>query len=89
QILVQNWFRGPTEHFKLNSLYFADGSELSQSEIESLVVYRGTPRPTASMVAIRTIRSTLALAMIRYGLAAVKSRVYGEADSDYARRPGW
>ncbi len=41
-ITVQNWFRGPTAHFKLDVFSFADGSELSQAEIEARVVYKGT-----------------------------------------------
>lgn len=41
-ITVQNWFRGPTEHFKLDVFFFADGSELSLAEIEARIVYKGT-----------------------------------------------
>jgi len=42
QIIVQNWYRGGTDHFKLNHFLFADGSELTQAEAESRVEYHGT-----------------------------------------------
>ncbi|MDH0892906.1 hypothetical protein N5C41_09570 [Pseudomonas sp. GD03985] len=41
-ITVQNWFRGPTAHFKLDVFSFADGSELGLDEIDARVVYKGT-----------------------------------------------
>lgn len=41
-ITVQNWFREPTDHFKLDHFSFADGSTLSQAEVESLVTWHGT-----------------------------------------------
>ncbi|PTU72937.1 calcium-binding protein [Pseudomonas mangrovi] len=41
-IRVQNWFREPTEHFKIDLFVFADGSELAASEIESRVLYHGS-----------------------------------------------
>lgn len=41
-ITVQNWFREPTDHFKLESFLFADGSSLSQADVESQVTYHGT-----------------------------------------------
>ncbi|MBL4827672.1 MAG: hypothetical protein JKY66_08170 [Spongiibacteraceae bacterium] len=42
QITVQNWFREPTEHFKINRLLFSDETELSATQIEAQVRYEGT-----------------------------------------------
>ncbi|OLU36004.1 hypothetical protein BVH06_00630 [Pseudomonas sp. PA27(2017)] len=41
-ITVQNWFQEPTDHFKLEQFVFADGSKLSQVDVESRVVWQGT-----------------------------------------------
>ncbi|AGI23743.1 HlyJ hemolysin-like protein [Pseudomonas sp. ATCC 13867] len=83
QILVQNWFRGPTEHFKLNSLYFADGSELSQSEIESLVVYRGTAAADSINGSDQNDTVYVGAGDDQVWAGSGEDRVYGEADSDY------
>jgi len=83
QILVQNWFRGPTEHFKLNSLYFADGSELSQSEIESLVVYRGTAAADSINGSDQNDTVYVGAGDDQVWAGSGDDRVYGEAGSDY------
>ncbi|MCG8157337.1 hypothetical protein JMY81_21350 [Brenneria goodwinii] len=41
-ITVQNWFRGMSDHFKLNHIVFADGTSLNQAEVEKRTVRRGT-----------------------------------------------
>lgn len=41
-ITVQNWFQEPTDHFKLEHFLFADGSELSQADVENRVIWQGT-----------------------------------------------
>ncbi|MEQ9726991.1 calcium-binding protein [Pseudomonas sp. WHRI 8822A] len=41
-ITVQSWFQEPTDHFKLEQFVFADGSKLSQADVESRVVWQGT-----------------------------------------------
>ncbi|MEE3662980.1 calcium-binding protein [Brenneria sp. g21c3] len=41
-ITVQNWFRGMSDHFKLNHIAFADGTSLTQAEVEKRTVRRGT-----------------------------------------------
>lgn len=41
-ITVQNWFQEPTDHFKLEHFLFADGSELSQADVENRVTWQGT-----------------------------------------------
>ena len=42
QITIQNWFKEPNDHFKINVFAFADGTELSDAQIESQVVTIGT-----------------------------------------------
>ena len=42
QITIENWFREPTEHFKINSFEFADGTILSNADLEQQVVTYGT-----------------------------------------------
>ncbi|MGI2030633.1 calcium-binding protein, partial [Endozoicomonas acroporae] len=42
QITIENWFREPTEHFKINSFEFADGTILSDADLEEQVVTYGT-----------------------------------------------
>lgn len=83
QILVQNWFRGPTEHFKLNSLYFADGSELSQTEIESLVVYRGTAAADSINGSNQGDTFYVGAGDDQVWAGSGDDRVYGEAGYDY------
>ena len=41
-VTIQNWYQEPTDHFKLESFEFADGSVLSGSAIESRVITLGT-----------------------------------------------
>ncbi|WP_417662826.1 calcium-binding protein [Pseudomonas sp.] len=41
-ITVQNWFKEPSDHFKLEHFVFADGSELSLSDVEGQVIWHGT-----------------------------------------------
>ncbi len=42
QTTVQNWFQEPTDHFKINTLEFEDGSTLTDSVIEERMVTYGT-----------------------------------------------
>ncbi|PZW46118.1 Ca2+-binding RTX toxin-like protein [Pseudomonas sp. URMO17WK12:I2] len=41
-ITIQNWFREPSDHFKLEHFLFADGGELTTADVESRVVWQGT-----------------------------------------------
>jgi Ca2+-binding RTX toxin-like protein len=83
-ILVQNWFREPTDHFKLEHFVFADGSTLSQAEVESRVVYQGTAG-SDSFIGYRQLNDTMRLgdgddfAWGRVGNDAI----YGESGNDY------
>ncbi|WP_435273850.1 calcium-binding protein [Psychrobium sp. nBUS_13] len=42
KITVQNWYQEPTDHFKINSFEFDDGTSLSNADIQALVVTHGT-----------------------------------------------
>ncbi len=41
-VLVTNWYRGATDHFKINAIEFDDGSNLTLDDIENLAVTYGT-----------------------------------------------
>ena len=41
-ITIERWFEEPTEHFKVNRFTFADGTELSDADVEARVVTYGT-----------------------------------------------
>lgn len=41
-IIVQNWFKEPNDHFKLENFVFDDGVVMSQAEVEAEVIWHGT-----------------------------------------------
>ncbi|MEJ2715014.1 MAG: calcium-binding protein [Acidihalobacter sp.] len=41
-ITIERWFEEPTDHFKVNRFTFADGTELSDADVEARVVTYGT-----------------------------------------------
>ncbi|WBA82176.1 calcium-binding protein [Endozoicomonas sp. GU-1] len=53
QITIENWFREPTEHFKINSFEFADGTILSDADLEEQVVTYGTDGSDQTMIGYR------------------------------------
>ncbi|MBO9497254.1 hypothetical protein J7438_24675, partial [Thalassotalea sp. G20_0] len=53
QITIENWFREPTEHFKINSFEFADGTILSDADLEEQVVTYGTDGNDQTMIGYR------------------------------------
>lgn len=83
-ITVQNWFKESTDHFKLDSLVFADGSELTQADVESRVVFYATDSAD-SVLGYRDLSDTIRLgagddqAWGRTG----DDVIYGEAGNDY------
>lgn len=83
-ITVQNWFQEPTDHFKLDTLLFADGTELTQADVESRVIYHGTTSAD-SIIGYRDLNDTIYLgsgddqAWGRVG----NDVIYGEAGNDY------
>jgi Ca2+-binding RTX toxin-like protein len=83
QILVQNWFRGSTGHFKLDGFYFADDTELSQADVESLVVYRGTPAADALIGSDRNDTVYAGDGDDQVWSGAGDDLVEGEAGNDY------
>jgi Ca2+-binding RTX toxin-like protein len=83
-ITVQNWFREPTDHFKLDTLTFADGSSLSQAQVESQVVYHGTTAAD-SIIGYRELNDRILLGAGNdqaWGRGGNDS-LYGEAGNDY------
>lgn len=83
-ITVQNWFQEPTDHFKLEHLLFADGSSLSQADVENRVIWHGTSGAD-SFIGYRDLGDN-----IRLGAGDDKAWgrvgddvIYGEAGNDY------
>lgn len=83
RILVQNWFKGSTQHFKLNSLYFSDDTEVSQAEIESLVVYIGTPSADNIIGGVGSDTIYAGSGDDQVWAGSGDDRVYGEIGNDY------
>jgi len=83
-ITVQNWFREPTDHFKLEHFEFADGSSLSQLEVESQVIWHGTAG-VDQFIGYRQLDDTMKLgdgddfAWGRVG----NDTIHGEGGNDY------
>ncbi|WP_322110970.1 calcium-binding protein [Steroidobacter gossypii] len=83
-ITVQNWFREPTDHFKLEHFLFADGSSLGQADVESQVIYHGTAGAD-SFLGYRAIDDTMLLGDgddLAWGRAG-NDMLYGEGGDDY------
>lgn len=83
-ITVQNWFREPTDHFKLEYFEFADGSSLSQAEVESLVVWHGTAG-VDQFIGYRELNDTMLLgdgADFAWGRVG-NDTIHGEGGNDY------
>lgn len=83
-ITIQNWFREPTDHFKLDHFNFADGSALSQAEVESLVTWHGTSG-VDSFIGYRALDDTMLLGDgddFAWGRAG-DDEIHGEAGADY------
>lgn len=83
-ITVQNWFQEPTDHFKLEHFLFADGSELSQADVENRVIWQGTSG-VDSFIGYRDLDDYIRLgdgddkAWGRTG----NDLIYGEGGNDY------
>lgn len=84
RITVQNWFREPTDHFKLESLVFADGSSLSQSDIENRVIHHGTSAAD-SILGYRDLDDHIELGAgdDKVWGRTGNDRIFGEAGNDY------
>ncbi|MDP3847970.1 MAG: calcium-binding protein [Pseudomonas sp.] len=83
-ITIQNWFKEPSDHFKLDSFRFADGSVLSLADVESKVVYKGSAGDD-SLLGYRELND-----QIRAGAGndqvwgrAGDDLIYGDAGNDY------
>ena len=74
RITVQNWFKEPTDHFKLDSLTFADGSSLSQADVENRVIHHGTDNAD-SILGYRNLADTI-------HLGAGDDKAWGRAGND-------
>lgn len=83
-ITIQNWFREPTDHFKLEHFLFADGSSLSQADVESQVIRHGTAG-VDTFIGYRELNDTMLLgdgddfAWGRLG----DDVIHGEGGADY------
>ncbi|CAH0244973.1 Bifunctional hemolysin/adenylate cyclase [Pseudomonas sp. Bi70] len=83
-ITVQNWFKEPNDHFKLEYFVFADGSELSQAEVEGQVIWHGTAT-TDSFIGYRDLNDTMQLGAgddQAWGRAG-DDVIHGENGNDY------
>ncbi|WP_272493077.1 calcium-binding protein [Atopomonas sediminilitoris] len=83
-ITVQNWFKEPSDHFKLEQFVFADGSQLTQAEVESRVVRQGT-EGVDSFIGYRELNDTMRLGAgddKAWGRAGADV-LYGEVGNDY------
>lgn len=83
-ITVQNWFKEPNDHFKLEHFVFADGSELSQAEVEGQVIWHGTDAAD-SFIGYRDLNDTMRLGAgddKAWGRAG-DDVIHGEGGSDY------
>ncbi|MFI8744760.1 calcium-binding protein [Pseudomonas sp. NPDC077186] len=83
-ITVQNWFKGPNDHFKLEHFVFVDGSELSQAEVEGQVIWHGTAAAD-SFIGYRDLNDTMRLGAgddKAWGRAG-DDVIYGEDGNDY------
>lgn len=83
-ITVQNWFKEPNDHFKLEHFLFADGSELTQADVEGQVVWHGTDAAD-SFIGYRDLNDSM-----RLGAGDDKAWgrggddvIYGEDGNDY------
>jgi len=79
-ITVQNWFKEPNDHFKLEHFVFADGSELSQAEVEGLVIWDGTDA-VDSFIGYRDLNDTMLL-------GAGDDKAWGRAGNDVIQGEG-
>jgi len=83
-VTVQNWFREPNDHFKLEHFLFADGSVMTQADVEAQVVWHGTAG-VDSFIGYRQLNDTIRLgdgndqAWGRTG----DDTLYGEGGNDY------
>lgn len=83
-ITVQNWFKEPNDHFKLEHFVFADGSELSQAEVEGQVIWHGTDAAD-SFIGYRDLNDTMRLGAgddKAWGRAG-DDVIHGEGGNDY------
>ena len=83
-ITVQNWFKEPNDHFKLEHFVFADGSELSQAEVEGQVIWHGTSG-VDSFIGYRDLNDTMRLGAgddKAWGRAG-DDVIHGEGGNDY------
>ncbi|MCW2292450.1 Ca2+-binding RTX toxin-like protein [Pseudomonas sp. BIGb0408] len=83
-ITVQNWFKEPNDHFKLEYFVFADGSELSQAEVEGQVIWHGTATAD-SFIGYRDLNDTMRLGAgddQAWGRAG-DDAMHGENGNDY------
>ncbi|WP_160016445.1 calcium-binding protein [Pseudomonas sp. 8BK] len=83
-ITVQNWFKEPNDHFKLEHFVFADGSELSQAEVEGQVIWHGTD-VADSFIGYRDLNDSMRLGAgddKAWGRAG-DDVIHGEGGNDY------
>ncbi|WP_439888761.1 calcium-binding protein [Pseudomonas sp. MBLB4123] len=83
-ITVQNWFKEPNDHFKLEHFVFADGSELSQAEVEGQVIWHGTSG-VDSFIGYRDLNDSMRLGAgddKAWGRAG-DDVIHGEGGNDY------
>ncbi|WP_405118281.1 calcium-binding protein [Pseudomonas leptonychotis] len=79
-ITVQNWFKEPNDHFKLEHFVFADGSELSQADVEGQVIWHGTAG-IDSFIGYRDLHDNMRL-------GAGDDKAWGRAGDDEIRGEG-
>ncbi|MCZ4321521.1 calcium-binding protein [Pseudomonas anguilliseptica] len=83
-ITVQNWFKEPNDHFKLEHFVFADGSELSQADVEGQVIWHGTTG-IDSFIGYRDLNDNMRLGAgddKAWGRAG-DDEIHGEGGNDY------
>ncbi|WP_422450650.1 calcium-binding protein [Endozoicomonas sp. ALB091] len=74
-ITVQNWFREPTNHFKINQLRFFDETSLTDADVENRVVTFGTDGDDAQLLGYRNLNDEI-------HAGAGNDKVWGRAGDD-------
>ncbi|WP_422463575.1 calcium-binding protein [Endozoicomonas sp. ALB115] len=74
-ITVQNWFREPTNHFKVNQLRFMDDTSLTDADVENRVVTFGTDGDDAQLLGYRNLNDEI-------HAGAGNDKVWGRAGDD-------
>ena len=81
RITIENWFQEPTEHFKVNRFEFADGTLLTDANLEEQVVTYGTDGNDQKLLGYRDHHDEI-------HAGAGDDRVWGRAGNDVIHGDG-